>query len=172
MDSNAYDQSKRMRTAGDYTHTVYATSPFHPSTAAVWAPHGYVEFFSIVFSWRAACVWGFYQSLYLEMELLDKSFNYFSEADKSFNWNDGFSVTHSDYCFWIRYMTPAPPPYDPYTGYAVPPVPMPAPTPVPAPSSYAPVQVLPLRMSEPFCIGVSPRNRKITSDLCKLEKCA
>lgn len=40
-------------------------------------------------------------------------------------------------------MAPAPPPYDPYGGYPVPPVPMPAPAPAPiqAPSSYVPVQV-------------------------------
>ncbi|KAH7564916.1 hypothetical protein JRO89_XS09G0069500 [Xanthoceras sorbifolium] len=80
-DSNAYDQSKRLRTGGDYTHTGYTTpSPFHPPPAPVWGPHGY--------------------------------------------------------------MAPAPPPYDPYGGYPVPPVPMPAPAPVPvpAPSSYVPVQ--------------------------------
>ena len=40
-DSNAYDQSKRMRTGGDYTHTGYSSpSPFHPPPAPVWAPHG------------------------------------------------------------------------------------------------------------------------------------
>ncbi|XP_042021550.1 RNA-binding protein, mRNA-processing factor 2a-like [Salvia splendens] len=77
-DSSAYDQSKRMRIGGDYTHTAYSTSPFHPPPPAVWGPHGY--------------------------------------------------------------MSPAPPHYDPYAGYAVPPVPMPAPAPVPAPSSYVPVQ--------------------------------
>ncbi|KAL6496891.1 hypothetical protein OROGR_028820 [Orobanche gracilis] len=77
-DLNAYDQSKRMRTGGDYTHTSYSTFPIHPPPPAMWAPHGY--------------------------------------------------------------MSPAPPPYDPYAGYAVPPVPMPAPAPVPAPSSYVPVQ--------------------------------
>lgn len=38
-----------------------------------------------------------------------------------------------------RYM--APPPYDPYGGYPVPPVQMPTPAPMPAPSSYVPVQV-------------------------------
>lgn len=38
-------------------------------------------------------------------------------------------------------MAPAPPPYDPYGVYTVPPVPMPAPAPRPAPSSYAPIQV-------------------------------
>ncbi|PIN11781.1 RNA binding protein (contains RRM repeats) [Handroanthus impetiginosus] len=41
-DSNAYDQSKRMRTGGDYTHTAYSTSPFHPPPAPVWGPHGYM----------------------------------------------------------------------------------------------------------------------------------
>lgn len=77
-DSSVYDQSKRMRTGGDYTHTAYASpSPFHPPPAAVWGPHGY--------------------------------------------------------------MAPAPPPYDPYAGYAVPPV-LPAPAPVPTASSYLPVQ--------------------------------
>ncbi|KAJ9693477.1 hypothetical protein PVL29_012310 [Vitis rotundifolia] len=78
-DSSAYDQSKRLRTGGDYTHTGYSSpSPFHPPPAPVWGPHGY--------------------------------------------------------------MAPAPPPYDPYGAYPVPPVPMPAPAPVPAPSSYVPVQ--------------------------------
>lgn len=39
-DSNAYDQSKRMRTGGDYTHTGYSSpSPFHPPPAPVWG-HG------------------------------------------------------------------------------------------------------------------------------------
>uniref|UniRef100_A0A2P2JXT3 Uncharacterized protein MANES_03G081700 n=1 Tax=Rhizophora mucronata TaxID=61149 RepID=A0A2P2JXT3_RHIMU len=42
-DSSAYDQSKRLRTGGDYTHTAYtAPSPFHPPPAPVWAPHGYM----------------------------------------------------------------------------------------------------------------------------------
>ncbi|XP_034929230.1 uncharacterized protein [Populus alba] len=77
-DSNAYDQSKRLRTGGDYSHTTYTSpSPFHPPPP-VWGPHGY--------------------------------------------------------------MTPAPPPYDPYGGYTVPQVPMPPPAPIPAPSSYVPVQ--------------------------------
>ncbi|KAJ8756328.1 hypothetical protein K2173_025140 [Erythroxylum novogranatense] len=77
-DSNAYDQSKRLRTGGDYTQTAYASpSPFHPP-APVWGPHGY--------------------------------------------------------------MAPAPPPYDPYGGYPVHPVPMPTPAPIPAPSSYVPIQ--------------------------------
>ncbi|XWS20786.1 hypothetical protein CRYUN_Cryun31cG0132500 [Craigia yunnanensis] len=78
-DSNAYDQSKRLRTGGDYSHSAYTTpSPFHPPPAPVWGPHGY--------------------------------------------------------------MAPTPPPYDPYRGYPVPPVPMPTVAPVPAPSSYVPVQ--------------------------------
>ncbi|KAL3528518.1 hypothetical protein ACH5RR_007840 [Cinchona calisaya] len=42
-DSNAYDQSKRMRTGGDYTHTGYSSpSPFHPPPPPVWGPHGYM----------------------------------------------------------------------------------------------------------------------------------
>ncbi|XP_057504192.1 uncharacterized protein LOC130787763 isoform X2 [Actinidia eriantha] len=42
-DSNAYDQSKRMRTDGDYTHTGYSSpSLFHPPPAPVWASHGYM----------------------------------------------------------------------------------------------------------------------------------
>ncbi|CAH9138913.1 unnamed protein product [Cuscuta epithymum] len=42
-DSNAYDQSKRMRTGGDYTHTGYASpSPFHPPPAPVWGPQAYM----------------------------------------------------------------------------------------------------------------------------------
>ncbi|WMV22565.1 hypothetical protein MTR67_015950 [Solanum verrucosum] len=42
-DSNAHDQSKRMRTGGDYTHSGYSSpSPFHPPPAPVWAPHGYI----------------------------------------------------------------------------------------------------------------------------------
>lgn len=44
--------------------------------------------------------------------------------------------------FCFRYMAPAPPPYDPYAGYPVTPVPMPSPAPVAAPSSYVPVQVI------------------------------
>lgn len=57
----------------------------------------------------------------------------------------GDILFHSRICDFVnlRYMAPAPPPYDPYGGYPVPPVPMPAPTPVPAPSSYVPVQVIP-----------------------------
>lgn len=42
-DSNAYDQSKRMRTGGDYTHAGYSSpSPFHAPPAPVWGPHGYM----------------------------------------------------------------------------------------------------------------------------------
>lgn len=42
-DTNAYDQSKRLRTGGDYTHTGYsAPSPFHAPAAPVWGPHGYM----------------------------------------------------------------------------------------------------------------------------------
>ncbi|KAH9667685.1 RRM domain-containing protein [Citrus sinensis] len=42
-DTNAYDQSKRLRTGGDYTHTGYsAPSPFHAPPAPVWGPHGYM----------------------------------------------------------------------------------------------------------------------------------
>lgn len=40
-DAVAFDQSKRLRTAGDYTHTGYVTpSPFHPPPPPVWGPHG------------------------------------------------------------------------------------------------------------------------------------
>lgn len=40
-DAGAFDQSKRLRTAGDYTHTGYVTpSPFHPPPPPVWGPHG------------------------------------------------------------------------------------------------------------------------------------
>ncbi|XP_059457489.1 cell wall integrity protein scw1 [Corylus avellana] len=42
-DSSPYDQSKRLRTGGDYTHTGYTSpSPFHPPPAHVWGPHGYM----------------------------------------------------------------------------------------------------------------------------------
>ncbi|KAK7293966.1 hypothetical protein RJT34_16849 [Clitoria ternatea] len=42
-DAGAFDQSKRLRTAGDYTHTAYTTpSPFHPAPPPVWGPHGYM----------------------------------------------------------------------------------------------------------------------------------
>ncbi|KAH7515308.1 hypothetical protein FEM48_Zijuj10G0012900 [Ziziphus jujuba var. spinosa] len=40
-DSSSYDQSKRLRTGGDYSHAGYSSpSPFHPP-APVWGPHGY-----------------------------------------------------------------------------------------------------------------------------------
>lgn len=39
-DSNAYDQSKRLRT-GDYTQAGYSSPvPFHPPPPPVWGPHG------------------------------------------------------------------------------------------------------------------------------------
>ncbi|PKA52860.1 hypothetical protein AXF42_Ash001841 [Apostasia shenzhenica] len=42
-DSSSFDQSKRMRTGGDYAHTGYPSpSPFHPPPAPVWAPPGYM----------------------------------------------------------------------------------------------------------------------------------
>ncbi|KAD2806290.1 hypothetical protein E3N88_39667 [Mikania micrantha] len=42
-DPNSFDQSKRMRTGGDYTHTGFSSrSPFHPPPAPVWGPHGYM----------------------------------------------------------------------------------------------------------------------------------
>ncbi|KAG5016436.1 hypothetical protein JHK82_022094 [Glycine max] len=42
-DAGAFDQSKRLRTAGDYTHTGYTSpSPFHPPPPPVWGPHGYM----------------------------------------------------------------------------------------------------------------------------------
>ncbi|XP_060669580.1 uncharacterized protein LOC125418755 [Ziziphus jujuba] len=41
-DSSSYDQSKRLRTGGDYSHAGYSSpSPFHPP-APVWGPHGYM----------------------------------------------------------------------------------------------------------------------------------
>ncbi|KAE8658891.1 hypothetical protein F3Y22_tig00116965pilonHSYRG00115 [Hibiscus syriacus] len=41
-DSDAYDQSKRLRTGGNYSHSPYSTPPpFHPP-APVWGPHGYM----------------------------------------------------------------------------------------------------------------------------------
>ncbi|KAB2060306.1 hypothetical protein ES319_A10G008100v1 [Gossypium barbadense] len=43
-DSNSYDQSKRLRTGGDYSHSAYTTPPpFHPPPAPVWGPHGYLS---------------------------------------------------------------------------------------------------------------------------------
>ncbi|KAH7674843.1 RNA binding protein (contains RRM repeats) protein [Dioscorea alata] len=42
-DSSSFDQSKRMRTGGDYTHAGYPSpSPFHPPPAPVWGGHGYI----------------------------------------------------------------------------------------------------------------------------------
>lgn len=49
-DSNAYDQSKRLRTGGDCTHSVYSPSPFHPPPPPVWGPpHGSGICFSFIF---------------------------------------------------------------------------------------------------------------------------
>ena len=40
-DANAYDQSKRLRTGGDYAHTRYSSpSPFHAPPPPIWGPHG------------------------------------------------------------------------------------------------------------------------------------
>ncbi|KAK9099943.1 hypothetical protein Scep_023373 [Stephania cephalantha] len=42
-DSSSFDQSKRLRTGGDYTHTGYPSpSPFHPPPAPLWGPQGYM----------------------------------------------------------------------------------------------------------------------------------
>ncbi|RCV30456.1 hypothetical protein SEVIR_6G104300v4 [Setaria viridis] len=43
-DANAVDQSKRLRTGGDYTHSPYAPPPFHPPPPAVsmWGTAGYI----------------------------------------------------------------------------------------------------------------------------------
>ncbi|KAG0523136.1 hypothetical protein BDA96_07G098000 [Sorghum bicolor] len=78
IDANAVDQSKRLRTGGDYTHSPYAP-PFHPPPPAVsmWGTPGYIT---------------------------------------------------------------APPPYNPYAAYPVPPVAMTSPSPVTGPTAYAPVQ--------------------------------
>ncbi|PWA58189.1 hypothetical protein CTI12_AA402340 [Artemisia annua] len=42
--NSSFDQSKRMRIGGDYTHTpgYSSPSPFHPPPQPVWAPHGYM----------------------------------------------------------------------------------------------------------------------------------
>lgn len=42
-DTNAFDQSKRLRTVGDYTHAPYpAPTPFHPPPQPVWGHQGYM----------------------------------------------------------------------------------------------------------------------------------
>ncbi|XP_050136005.1 uncharacterized protein LOC126611672 [Malus sylvestris] len=42
-DTSAYDQSKRLRTGGDYSQGGYSSpSPFHPAPPPVWGPHGYM----------------------------------------------------------------------------------------------------------------------------------
>ena len=50
-DSNAYDQSKRLRTGGgDCTHSVYSPSPFHPPPPQVWGPpHGWGILFFFIY---------------------------------------------------------------------------------------------------------------------------
>ena len=43
VDLSAYDQSKHLRTSGDYTHMGYSSpSLFHSPSASVWGPHGYM----------------------------------------------------------------------------------------------------------------------------------
>ncbi|KAM1010732.1 hypothetical protein ACFX13_046913 [Malus domestica] len=42
-DTSPYDQSKRLRTGGDYSQAGYSSpSPFHPPPPPVWGPHGYM----------------------------------------------------------------------------------------------------------------------------------
>ncbi|GAB2268679.1 hypothetical protein Dimus_003630 [Dionaea muscipula] len=42
-DSSSFDQSKRLRTGGDYTHVGYGSPvPFHPPPPPIWGPHGYM----------------------------------------------------------------------------------------------------------------------------------
>ncbi|CAL9766245.1 unnamed protein product [Musa acuminata subsp. burmannicoides] len=42
-ESSSIDQSKRLRTGGDYTHAGYAAPPFHPQPTPVWGnPGGYI----------------------------------------------------------------------------------------------------------------------------------
>ena len=41
-DASVYDQSKRLRTGGDYAHTGYSSpSPFHAPPPPIWGPHGW-----------------------------------------------------------------------------------------------------------------------------------
>uniref|UniRef100_A0A7N0RGT8 RRM domain-containing protein n=1 Tax=Kalanchoe fedtschenkoi TaxID=63787 RepID=A0A7N0RGT8_KALFE len=43
-DTNSYDQSKRLRTGGDYTNSGYSSpSPFHAPPPPVWGSHGYMN---------------------------------------------------------------------------------------------------------------------------------
>ena len=39
-ESSSIDQSKRLRTGGDYTHAGYAAPPFHPQPTPVWGNPG------------------------------------------------------------------------------------------------------------------------------------
>ncbi|KAG9455983.1 hypothetical protein H6P81_000491 [Aristolochia fimbriata] len=42
-DPNTFDQSKRLRTGGDYSHSGYPSpAAFHPPPAPVWGPQGYM----------------------------------------------------------------------------------------------------------------------------------
>ncbi|XP_068652382.1 uncharacterized protein [Aristolochia californica] len=42
-DPNTFDQSKRLRTGGDYSHSGYPSpAPFHPPPPPVWGPQGYM----------------------------------------------------------------------------------------------------------------------------------
>uniref|UniRef100_A0A804I017 RRM domain-containing protein n=1 Tax=Musa acuminata subsp. malaccensis TaxID=214687 RepID=A0A804I017_MUSAM len=41
-ESSSIDQSKRLRTGGDYTHAGYAAPPFHPQPTPVWGNPGYI----------------------------------------------------------------------------------------------------------------------------------
>jgi hypothetical protein len=51
-------------------------------------------------------------------------------------------MVFSNASFWVFFSyIAAPPPYNPYAAYPVPPVPMTSPSPVP-PTAYAPVQVI------------------------------
>uniref|UniRef100_A0A0D3GXZ4 RRM domain-containing protein n=2 Tax=Oryza TaxID=4527 RepID=A0A0D3GXZ4_9ORYZ len=102
-DANAMDQSKRLRTGGDYTHSPYAAPPYHPPPPAVsmWGTPGYIA---------------------------------------------------------------APPPYNHYAAYSVPPVAMTSPSPVPGPTAYAPVQtLLPLPILYNFSSS-SLKNNQNTKD--------
>ncbi|CAN1298637.1 RNA-binding protein with multiple splicing [Linum perenne] len=42
-DTSAFDQSKRLRTGGDYSHAAYPSPPpFHHPPPPAWGPHGYM----------------------------------------------------------------------------------------------------------------------------------
>lgn len=124
-DSNAYDQSKRLRTGGgDCTHSVYSPSPFHPPPPQVWGPpHGWAILFFFIYIINLRC--------------------YLKPGKTLLFWYIVFClvVYLTTNTIWFRYLSPAAPPYDPYGGYHAPPVPMPPSAPIAAPSSYVPVQV-------------------------------